>query len=176
MKIEFFKFEIALFSHLLLVIDFDLVSLCLIYNFLESILKCSQFNEKFFKNSKRNIFSSTKNKPLMYDFCNVFYLIVLLVLAGSIKGSVEDIFVSCLHKHLGTGKWIFNYTFVYPFLALSSHRTGSGGSCSFVLKAKTRWQLQFVLETFNTSSEFWVITRGIAYTNIAHNVISFSLC
>ena len=97
-------------------------------------------------------------------YCRIFY---------SFKHNifVEDRFVPCLHKHLGTGKWIFNATFCMGIRVRARTEPVS------ILHSKRKHVRSYSLySTHLTRSEFLVPARGIAYTNITHNVIPLSLC
>ena len=84
-------------------------------------------------------------------------------------------FVPCLHKHLGTGKWIFNATFCMC-ISRSSSRADTFVVAVLHSKRKHVRSSYSLYSKRLTCSQSLVPARGIAYTNITHIVIPLSLC
>ena len=100
-------------------------------------------------------------------------------------GLLPRVVVTMFQLHLGAGECIYRrwvdalitwsalkfiilrYSFGFQRRVLYEH---------FIVMFGHGRQLQFVLDALNTFSEFWVPARGIAHTNITHNVTPFSFC
>ena len=83
---------------------------------------------------------------------------------------LKTFFVPCLHKHLGTGKWIFNATFCIS-IRRSSPRTGRG-KLQFCARSENTFAVTVLYSKHLTRTQFCTIMR-IEFRQVFVNIRCF---